>query len=120
MASEQSDNGELSPFMQDYYKRRGIQWPPVACLDVLGHELKAGDRVYVARNRERAGTTLDVGQIVKIDVKNQRVLIDWSNSPIETRDIHYDRRANGGKGGVVDWPRRKSWIWNGLCGLVGN
>jgi len=120
MASEQPDNGELSPFMQDYYKRRGIQWPPVACLDVLGHALKAGDRVYVARKRERAGTTLDVGQVVSIDVKNQQVLIDWSNSPIETRDIHYDRRANGGKGGVVDWARRKTWVWNGLCGLVAN
>lgn len=107
-----------SPILEEYCRRNNIVYPPVSCSDVVGHDLTPGDKVYVARHTQCRGVVLDYGKIVKIDIPNQKVLIDWSNSPVETKDIHWDKRANGGKGGVVEWNRKKTWIWNRLCGLA--
>ena len=104
---------ELSPTMKDLYARLGIEYPPTKCLDARSTALSVGDKVFVARTDQARGTVLDFGKIEKLDIKKQRVLIDWSESPIEAKCV-YSKKG----GGCGVFPRRKSWVWNRLCGLA--
>lgn len=106
------NDNEISDIMKNYYERNGIQFPPTSCPDVLGRDIKPGNFVFIARSTPCRGNVLDYGEVVKIDVKKQKVLIDWKKSPNGYTEV-YSKRG----GGCDVYARRKSWIWNRLCGI---
>ena len=76
--------------------------------DYLGRVFKTGEKVAVALSSPSRGTYLD---IAKLDTVKDRILIDWSESPIRNHDIRWDKKANDGKGDYVSCDRRKSWVY---------
>lgn len=107
------DVKELSPTMKELYARMGIEYPQTTCRDVRNIVLAVGDSVFVARTTAGRGTVLDFGKIVKLDIKKQKVLIDWSESPVDKTCVCSNRH-----GGYDIFPRKKTWVWNHLCGKV--
>ena len=69
-------------------------------LDVLDRTLHVGDMVFVSISSHYR--SLDYGKIVKIDIKESKVLVDWQYSPVQTWTWYSKKR-------------KKTWHHSYLC-----
>lgn len=74
----------------------------VEVLDVLDRTLHVGDMVFVSISSNCR--SLDYGKIVKIDIKESKVLVDWQYSPVQTWSWSSGNQK-----------RKKTWHYSYLC-----